>query len=432
MRKLRPAVVAVVTALVTLLGLPAAQAGTVATARQQLDWVVSASTRLPLPDNEIREHLAPVLLNKAGGPAGVNAGLATLGPLTMGTIVTEQPEQIEAIVHATKDDYLASLHVGQDGLIDTLRFTFDDPVPGSWQELDSRLSALGARVSFAASEIGADGRCRTVHGVNEDVQRPLGSTFKLYVLGALGTAVAEHRASWTENLAIRDDWKSLPSGVLQNEPAGTELPLSTYADKMISVSDNTAADHLIHRLGRDAVQRQLFLFGNQRPQANIPFLTTKALFEFKGAQYPARADAYLALPRWARPAALADLERLPLTGLAIWPKPEKIDQLEWFASPTDICRVFSGLSKENQPEIGHALSINDGGLSLDPSRFPTVWYKGGSEPGVLTMNYLVRAADGRTLTTSVMVSDPARNLDETHIEATSEALVKGAVRMMAG
>lgn len=423
--------IAGVLAVVASLVAPAADAAEPPTATDQLGWVVDASGRVPVSDAEVRQHIAEVLLTAAGGTAGVNAALGGLGRLEVKRLVTETPDHVEAAVHGTTDDYLLDLHVDQAGLIDGLRSTPDDPVPASWPELDAQLAALGGRVSFGASEILPDGRCRDVHGVRDDVQRPLGSAFKLYVLGALGKAVAEHKASWTEQLAIRDDWKSLPSGVLQNEPAGTRLPLSAYADKMISISDNTATDHLIRRLGRDAVQRQVRAFGNQRPSANVPFLTTKAFFELKAAQYPARADAYLALPRWARPAAVAGLERLPLTGLAGWTAPEKIDDIEWFGSPDDICRAFSGLKKENQPEIAHALSLNDGGLGLDRAKFPEVWFKGGSEPGVLTLNYLARTADGRSLVTSVMVSDPVAPLNENHVAARGIAVAKGAVALLA-
>jgi hypothetical protein len=423
--------IAGVLAVLAPLVAPAAEAAEVPTATQQLEWVVDATGRVPVSDAEVRGHVAAVLLTAVGGTAGVNGALAQLGPIELDRFVAEAPDHVEAVVHGSADDYLLDLHVDQAGLIDGLRASPDDPVPTSWAEVDAQLAALGARVSFGASEVLPDGRCRAVHGVRDDVQRPLGSAFKLYVLGALGQAVAEHRASWTEQLAIRDDWKSLPSGVLQNEPAGTRLSLSAYADKMISISDNTAADHLIHRLGRDAVQRQLTRFGNRRPSATSPFLTTKALFELKAAQYPARADAYLALPRWARPAAVTGLERLPLTGLAAWPAPEKIDDIEWFGSPDDMCRAFSGLQKENQPEIGQALSLNDGGLGLDRTRFPQVWFKGGSEPGVLTLNYLARTADGRSLVTSVMVSDPAAPLDENHVAARGIAVTKGAMALLA-
>ena len=108
--------------------------------------------------------------------------------------------------------------------------------------------------------------------------RPLASAFKLYVLGALAHAVHERDASWSQTLAIHEDWKSFPSGDLQNLPAGTLLPLGTYADKMISISDNTAADHLLHFLGPTAMQCQLRLFGNTHARLDNPFLTTRELF----------------------------------------------------------------------------------------------------------------------------------------------------------
>jgi hypothetical protein len=128
---------------------------------------------------------------------------------------------------------------------------------------------------------------------------------------------------------------------------------------------------------------------------------------------------------------VAGLERLPLTGLQGWQTPEKIDDIEWFGSPGDICRAFSGLQKENQPEIGHALALNDGGLGLDRVQFPEVWFKGGSEPGVLTLNYLARTADGRSLVTSVMVSDPVAPLNENHVAARGIAVAKGGVALLA-
>lgn len=87
--------------------------------------------------------------------------------------------------------------------------------PSSWQELDTVLARLAPEVSFAAMTIGPDGR-RLVHGVNATTARPLGSSFKLYVLGALAHAIRGHTASWDQHLAIRDQWKSLPSGLLQN------------------------------------------------------------------------------------------------------------------------------------------------------------------------------------------------------------------------
>ena len=108
-------------------------------------------------------------------------------------------------------------------------------------------------------------------GEHEDVRRPglpaqerggcepiqlghcVGSAFKLYVLDALGRAVASGRVSWDQLLTVTACVKSLPSGVLETVPDGTRVPVRRAADEMISISDNTAADLLIARVGRTAV-----------------------------------------------------------------------------------------------------------------------------------------------------------------------------------
>ena len=51
---------------------------------------------------------------------------------------------------------------------------------------------------------------------------------------------------------IRDELDSLPSGTTQDEPPGTGLPVRELALRMIAMSDNTATDHLIDLVGRDA------------------------------------------------------------------------------------------------------------------------------------------------------------------------------------
>ncbi|WP_433174420.1 serine hydrolase [Actinoallomurus sp. CA-150999] len=400
------------------------------TAARRLEWLVGASARAPLPDDEIRQRLAPALLDAIGGPEGLNAALAGVGRLAVREILTSRPDNAQAAVRGRAADYLVTVGVDGAGLIDDVRLTPDEPSPTSWTDIDGRLARLGVRVSFAAAEIGPDGRCRIRHGLDADTQRPIGSAFKLYVLGALGQAVAEGRASWDEELAIRDDWKSLPGGVLQNRPAGTTLTLGEYADHMISISDNTATDHLIHLLGRDAVQRQTALFGHRQPDANTPFLTTKAFFQLKVD--PARARPFLATSGEERAVALKELERLPLPDVReTWPRPFRIDEIEWFASPADICHAFAGLLRLDQPEIHHALSRNDDGLNLDASRFPTVWYKGGSEPGVVTLSYQARTADGRALATSLMVSDPATSIDTADVTVKGQAIIRSVLRLLA-
>jgi hypothetical protein len=320
---------------------------------------------------------------------------------------------------------LLTLDVDTSGLVAGIRLTPYLPAPVSWAGLDASLRTLAPRVSFAAARISASG-CRLVHGDSPATARPLGSAFKLYVLGAVARAVKSGRLSWDTSLAINPAWKSLPSGVLQNQPDGTPLPLSEYADYMIAISDNTAADHLIHEVGRSAVQQQFARFGNRAP--NKPLLTTREFFALKGSNYPATAKAYLALPVAGRARALPGLDQVPLTGITAWQHPRMIDKVEWFGSPLDICRAYAGLWSLKDPQVNEALTLNDGGIGLSPADFPTIWFKGGSEPGVLTLNYLARAADGTPVTASLMLCDPARALPDA-VAAQALALLRGGVTL---
>jgi hypothetical protein len=410
-----------------------AGAATQGPALQQLNWLIGASARLPVPAAEIAQHIEPQFLTALGGPAGFNQALAKPGPLTLRQVLLDQPGKVEAIVGSTLAGPLyAEVDTGSSGLIAAFGAAPYVAAPRTWPQLDTRLRALAPEVSLAAMTLEPDGGCRPVHGVNATTARPLGSSFKLYVLGALGRDIARHQASWNTDLAIREQWKSLPSGVLQNEPAGTELTLRQYADYMISISDNTAADHLIHFLGRTAVQAQLFRFGNRSAYRDIPFLTTRELFALKGHDYPALAHAYLAGSRPQRAADLAALDQIPLSRITGWTQPELINQIEWFASPADMCRAYAGLWRENsqpgQNDLGAALSINDGGIALDRAQYPVVWFKGGSEPGVLTLNYLARSAGGRIVVASLMLANPDAPFSDA---ITSEvlALVRGAVQL---
>ncbi|WP_167486137.1 serine hydrolase [Nocardia terpenica] len=396
---------------------------------RQLRWIERSAGRKALPDSEVRDYLEPALLETIGGPDAFNAALAGIGPLALRDIRPSGPDRAQASVRVGTVDHLLTVRADAAGRVDW--FSLDEAPLTSWTQIDTRLAELGPRVAFAA-EIDRGGHCHLVHGVDADTQRPIGSAFKLYVLGALGRAVADGRASWNERLAVRDEWKSLPSGTVQNHPDGTRIGLAELADKMMSISDNTATDHLIHRLGRDTVQDQMALFGHQRPAANIPLLTTKAFFQLKCLPDDDLAVRYPTLPHDERVSALEELERQALPQIEkAWPEPKYIDQIEWFATPADICRAYAGLLLLDQPEIGHALSLNDDGLHLDSARFPVVWYKGGSEPGVVTMHYLVRTPDDRALVTSLMASDPTTALDAPTVAAQSLPIVRGAFHLLA-
>jgi hypothetical protein len=393
--------------------LPATPAG------KQLAWLLQGTVHPPAnPQAIVVEHFDQAFLQQI--PA--NQLVATIADLNGPTgmhlvrLTQESPSALVALVKETRSELTVSLSVDGAGLIDGLFFRPAAPPPTSWAALRRQLSSVAPDVSFSAAQVTGTGQCRTVYSDSATTPRPLGSMFKLFVLGAVAKQVQAQRVSWTQPIVIQDDLKSLPSGVLQNDPDGTSVTVDQAATGMISISDNTAADLLISLVGRAAVERQVDLWSSNS-SLDSPFLDTRELFILKYGDFPVLAHHYLSLRPARRSAYLADtIDKAPLPTIAeISREPRDIDSLEWFASADDICRAFAGLSelstKPGLSALSTVLSANDGGLGLDPTTWPTVWFKGGSEPGVFTLGYLARDSQGRTFVVTALASNPRSPID---------------------
>lgn len=171
--------------------------------------------------------------------------------------------------------------------------------------------------------------------------------------------------------------------------------------------------------GRPAIEAALKSTGMADPARDRPFLTTRELCILKLDRWPALAQRYLAANQRGQRALLSDtVDAGPLPALASvtrWTKPRGVDGLEWFASAGDICRVYASLAAlSRRPEllpIAHALEINDGGLGLDPAHWKTTWFKGGSEPGVLTVTYRATTRNGHSYVVAVLAENPSAPID---------------------
>jgi beta-lactamase class A len=301
---------------------------------------------------------------------------------------------------------------------DTAGSATPTPAPlGSWDELDGQLATLAPQVSFLAAELTAAG-CAPIHALDPDQELALGSAFKLYVLGELAHQVQQGTANWDEQLAIRDDLQSLPSGKMQDEPAGTLHTLREYAEQMISISDNTAADHLLARLGRENVEAFQAELGHSAPQLNVPFLSTREMFALKLVVTPEQQAAYIAASADERRTLLTTLVaplQPTLAQAASWTTPRAIDSIEWFASANDLCRAMAQLralaAEPGLEPLSAILAINPG-IPFDPQTWSYVGFKGGSEPGVLNLTWLLQRADGRWFVLTVGLNDPEQPLDE--------------------
>ncbi|MEV1241967.1 serine hydrolase [Nonomuraea sp. NPDC049750] len=399
---------------------------------QQLRWLLDAPARAPIGQAELAEHFAPAFLQQV--PADrINETLAGLRGIQPQKIIAAVPTVLIAHVVVGTQTLKLTLSVDATGKINSAQFTepaTPQPSPTSWDELDQRARKAAARVGFLAAEVKRDGTCRPVHAVAGRQARPLGSMFKLYVLGAVAKKIEQGRFSWDTAMTIKPELKSLPSGQLQDRPDNSQVPVLEAAKMMISISDNTGADLLLHQAGRTAVEERVRAWRGQ-VKRNTPFLTTRELFALKGADYPRHSKEFLSRDTAGRRGYLsAVVDKLPLSSIVPWIAPRELDTVEWFGSPADICRAYAGLAKSRDKRIGEVMSQNDGGINLPAKEWSTVWYKGGSEPGVLDLSYLARTPSGRTFVVTALASDPSAALKEDQVYEELVALSRGAFALL--
>jgi beta-lactamase class A len=406
---------------------------------QALTWVLSGMNGAKVTAQDADAHFAKSFLSSV--PASQITGIFTqLAALKHWTLVgfDGAPAKTSLVALLTNKDaqyWRLTLNVDSAGLIDGLfvgQAADADPELASFAAVDARLAKLAPNVSVLAASID-NGACTPLHALAADTSRPLGSQFKLYILAALTESVKNGTHAWTDQLAIDDKLKSLPSGTFQNQAAGTKLAVSAFAENMISISDNTAADHLLFFVGRTNVEAALAANGHHAPAENQPFLSTRELFDMKLLLTDQDRAAFIASTEAEKRTKLQTYDDTldPRTASAGWTTPIAVSTLEWFATPTDLCKLMANLKAYGDApataEVKKALSINPG-IADDAKLFSYIGFKGGSEPGVLTLSFLLqRKKDQAYRFYSVELMSEAASLDEDQI-----IYVAGAGRALLG
>lgn len=405
----------------------------------QARWLFAAVVHPPISAAAITAHFDKAFLAQVT-PAQLDAVLSGVNTLRLDAITLNESGALVMTVTVNGSQLQISLTVDSAGLISGLLLQ-PPPAPTTWAGVDSQVRSVAPQVRMLVAKVSGND-CQPVQAIDADTAAPLGSAFKLYVLDALARAVASGKVSWNQQLTVTSQLKSLPSGELQNDPDGTHVTVQQAAADMISISDNTAANLLMALLGRPAVEAAAADSGMADPGLDVPFLTTRELFVLKLVDWPQLADRYLAQTAAGRQAMLTStVDPVPYSALtainsAAWTGPRDIDSLEWFASPTDICHVYASLAalagQPNLAPVASVLQINNGSMTLDSSQWRSVWFKGGSEPGVLTLNYLATTRSGQTYVVSVLAENPKAPLSETTATLTLVSAIKGAFELAAG
>lgn len=379
----------------------------------QVRWVLDQLAADDGPDeDEASRRFAPEFLAQvpADQLASTFDQLRTAGPYGLETYQAEGPGAQGELTDDTGQRYLLTLALDEDELIAGLTITGLMPIPelSSLEDAPAALSEARGSSAFLLAEVSEDGStCRPVVEDGTDRLLPIGSIFKLYVLGAVVQAIDDGDLAWDEELILTDDIKSLPSGTLQNEPAGTAVTVRQAAEGMISISDNTATDLLIDAVGRDAVERSVEAMGHGTPEVIMPFLTTREMFQLSYSSSELLEDWKSTTgdsPISADP-DVSGAQRELVEGLPAWDR--SIEQelaagvpwtigLDWFATTQDLCAAHLYLQKIADSDAGspvtEILGMNPG-LSTS-ERIDQVAFKGGSATGEIAGSWHIRASDG--------------------------------------
>ncbi|MBX3376364.1 MAG: hypothetical protein KF678_05110 [Phycisphaeraceae bacterium] len=365
------------------------------------------------------------------------------GPAEVQAVEDSTLSTITAVLHGKTSGRYSRLRLSTDrfGKISSLSLTaVQNYRPGDlaeWSLIDQRLSELGPGTSLAASEVGDDGP-RPVHVFRADAPRAIGGLSSLYIAGAITELVKAGSLRWDEALPIDDQLKSLMGGRMQLEPEETEFPLVQYMTLLLGGGgwngwgDTTAFDHLFARAGRNTIHAYLERF-NSVPERNRPFLASMEYFRIKLGHDRSLPARYAAADEQGR-ASLLQLEGLvdrslpSLSAAANWRLPFEVERIGYFATADDVSRMLADLLATSQQPgmspLARALRMTDALDDVGSGRWTSAGIKAGSEPGILSMAWVLERHDGRVFTLVLLANDPSRPLRHTELTEVAAAAVR--------
>jgi beta-lactamase class A len=351
-----------------------------------------------LPEAQFKAMTAS-LIAQYGKPIAVEKAVSTDGG--SGSLSLRFEKGVAAV--------LLDVGAGADARVIGLRLIGFEMADDNFAKVAGEIAALPGATGFLVAEL--DGAAiRPLAAANPDRQFAVGSTFKLYILDELAAQVAAKKRRWSDVVPLSH--RSFSSIGTANWPKDTPVTLQSLANWMISVSDNSATDTLIHLLGREAIEARMQAAGHSAPSRNIPFLTTVEAFALKGNNFESERAAFIAGDDAAqRKLVDANQSRLTLAnvdGVSFAGEPRFIDSLEWFASPNDVGRLMIDLRNRQSPTAMSVMAINPGVSPGATKDWAWLGYKGGSELGVISMSLLgQRESDGKWFVVTASWNNPA-------------------------
>lgn len=269
------------------------------------------------------------------------------------------------------------------------------------QKLLKEIETVPGRRAFLFAELTDKGPV-SLYASEAKERFAIGSSFKIFILGTLIDEVNKSKRRSEDTMLLRRDLIGPPSSELATWPAGSPVTLHTLALKMMSISDNTATDHLLYLLGRTRVEEQMQSMGHSDPTLNRPLSSTREMVMIRDKKAAGRGEKWRKLDEAGKRkmldteiAKLHDYEAADFDTTAF-------DVAEWYATPSDMAHSLDWLRRHTGPDdSGRALlqvMTVETKLKYDRKTWPFIGFKGGSEDQVLCGNWLLQHKNGKWYT----------------------------------
>jgi beta-lactamase class A len=139
------------------------------------------------------------------------------------------------------------------------------------QRIQAALQGFSGSVSLYARNLDTG----VSYELRADAPVPTASTIKLPIMVELFAQAKEGKLDWNQKLPLTDQDKVSGSGVLTELSAGDALPIRDLMHLMIVVSDNTATNLILGRIGGDAVNARMAQLGLKQTAVMRKIMQTK-------------------------------------------------------------------------------------------------------------------------------------------------------------
>ena len=284
--------------------------------------------------------------------------------------------------------------------------------------LTKQLGALPGKKAFLVTQLTEDGPS-VRYGKNQDHRFAVGSSFKLFILGTLADEVNAGRRRLDDIMTLRPDLIGPPASELASWPLQSPVTVQTLALKMISISDNTATDHLLYLLGRENVERMMGAMGHGKPSVNQPLLFVREMVQLRDRRHPELAEQWSRSNLDGRRKLLAegmsddiDYEALDFDAAAF-------DVAEWRASPDDMAHALDWIRRNTTDDdpahpLRGVIAVTTQ-IEFDRELWPYVGFKGGSEERLIAGNWLMRRRDGKWFTFHFVCNSADEPVDQSRV-----------------